>query len=69
MTRRQCLNLLSTALAAAAPNQLESRWSEIAASADGTVGAAALHLKSGQLVTLHGDDRFPLASSANCQLP
>ena len=36
-------------------------------STDGTVGAAALYLKTGQLVSLNGDERFPLASV--CKLP
>jgi beta-lactamase class A len=44
-----------------------SDWKRIAAESDGTAGAAALHLRSGQRASLHGDDRFPLASV--CKLP
>lgn len=46
---------------------LEDQWREIARATDGTVGAAAFRLDSGRLVSLNGDDRFPLASV--CKLP
>ncbi len=46
---------------------LEEEWREIARATDGTVGAAALWLDSGRLVSLNGDNRFPLASV--CKLP
>jgi beta-lactamase class A len=42
-------------------------WRKIARTTDGTVGAAALHLTTGQLVSLNGDESFPLASV--CKLP
>jgi beta-lactamase class A len=54
-------------LASAAPNDLEAEWRAIAREADGTAGAAALHLGSGRRANLNGDDRFPLASV--CKLP
>jgi beta-lactamase class A len=54
-------------LSAAPTNTLADRWLQIAADTDGTVGAAALHLGSGQHVSLHGDEHFPLASV--CKLP
>jgi beta-lactamase class A len=66
-SRRQFLYLFGAALSAAPGNTLVERWRRIAAETSGTVGAAALHLGSGQLVSLHGDQRFPLASV--CKLP
>jgi beta-lactamase class A len=66
-TRRQCLMMMGTAISASAGEQLPERWRKIAAGTDGMVGAAALHLGSGRLVTLNGDERFPLASV--CKLP
>ena len=67
LTRRQYLYLFGAGLSAAPANTLSERWRQIAAETDGTVGAAALHLGSGQHVSLHGDERFPLASV--CKLP
>jgi beta-lactamase class A len=67
LTRRQYLYLFGAGLSAAPGNTLAERWRRIAAETSGTVGAAALHLGSGQLVSLHGDERFPLASV--CKLP
>jgi len=66
-TRRQYLYLFGAGLSAAPATTLAERWSQIAADTDGTVGASALHLASGQHVSLHGDERFPLASV--CKLP
>lgn len=70
-TRRHCLALfgagLSTRLSASPPGDLTARWRKIAAATDGTVGASALHLGSGQSASLHGDERFPMASV--CKLP
>jgi beta-lactamase class A len=43
------------------------QWRQIAAGIDGTVGACALHLGTGFQASLHGADRFPLASV--CKLP
>ncbi len=44
-----------------------AEWREIASASDGTVGAAALHLESGQRVELNGQRAYPLASV--CKLP
>lgn len=64
LTRRQCL----FALAVSTPERsLHDQWRQIARTTDGTVGAAALHLATGQHVSLNGDKRFPLASV--CKLP
>ena len=67
LTRRQYLYLFGAGLSAAPANTLADRWRQIAADTDGTVGAAALHLGSGRHVSMHGDERFPLASV--CKLP
>jgi len=67
MRRREFLFALGASAATAASQNLLDRWRRIAAATDGTVGAAALHLNSGQLVSLNGDERFPLASV--CKLP
>ena len=66
-TRRQYLYLFGAGLSAAPANTLSERWRQLAVETDGTVGAAALHLGSGQRASLHGDERFPLASV--CKLP
>ncbi|HLY20416.1 MAG TPA: class A beta-lactamase [Bryobacteraceae bacterium] len=66
-TRRECLYLFGAGLSAAPAETPAGRWREIAAGMDGTVGASALHLGSGQKVSFDGDDRFPLASV--CKLP
>jgi beta-lactamase class A len=67
LTRRQYLYLFGAGLSAAPLDKLAERWRRIAAETGGTVGAAALHLGSGRRVSLHGDERFPLASV--CKLP
>jgi beta-lactamase class A len=67
MTRRQCLWALGSNAAAAASRDLAQQWRQIAADTDGTVGAAVLHLASGQMVSLHGSERFALASV--CKVP
>ena len=67
VTRRQCLWALSSSVAAAADRDLVQEWRRIAAATDGTVEAAALHPASGQMVSLHGRDLFPLGSV--CKLP
>lgn len=67
LTRRQYLYLCGAGLSAAPADTLAERWRRIAAETGGAVGAAALHLGSGQHVSLHGDERFPLASV--CKLP
>jgi beta-lactamase class A len=66
-TRRQCLFALASGVAAAALRDLEAEWRRIAKSTDGTVGAAAMPLDSGRLVSLNGDERFHLQSV--CKLP
>jgi beta-lactamase class A len=67
LTRRQYLYLFGAGLSAAPANTLAEHWRQIASETDGTVGAAVLHLPSGQHVSMHGDERFPLASV--CKLP
>ncbi|MGD0362475.1 MAG: class A beta-lactamase [Bryobacteraceae bacterium] len=67
ITRRQYLYLFGAGLYAAPADTLAERWRQIAQDTDGTLGAAALHLGSGQQVSLHGEERFPLASV--CKLP
>jgi beta-lactamase class A len=51
----------------AAEKSLVQRWLEIEKQVDGTVGAGALNFKTGELVSLHGHERFPLASV--CKVP
>jgi beta-lactamase class A len=67
--RRECLSLLAAAAAkaAAVDPPLVIEWRKIAASIDGTVGAAALHFDSGFRASLNGAARFPLASV--CKVP
>jgi beta-lactamase class A len=67
LTRREYIYFFGAGLSAAPGNTLADLWRRIAAESDGTVGAAALHLGTGQHVSLHGDERFPLASV--CKLP
>jgi beta-lactamase class A len=54
--------LLAIAVRARTERDLLSRWQAIARNADGTVGIAALHLGTDKLVTMNGEERFPLAS-------
>jgi beta-lactamase class A len=56
------LLLASAAPAPASRAALEARFAEIAASAGGVVGVSALHLESGKGASLHGHERFPMAS-------
>jgi len=67
ISRRQCLFTLGGSVWAAPRKNLHGQWLEIAQATDGVVGAAALHLGSGMLVSMNGDERFPLASV--CKLP
>ena len=67
VTRRQSLLILSAGVAAGAETPLEGQWRRIARATDGTVGVAAVHLASGEHASLHGDERFPMASV--CKLP
>jgi beta-lactamase class A len=66
-SRRECLALIGAGLLKAGDPSIEQQWQPIAASIDGTVGAAALHFTSGFQASLHGSDRFPLASV--CKFP
>ena len=67
VTRRQCITLLGSAVARAAGTSPETQWRKVAVETDGVVGAAAMHLNSGERFALNGDERFPLASV--CKLP
>jgi beta-lactamase class A len=68
LTRRACLFALGAGISAARQkSSLLDEWRQIARTTDGTVGAAALHLTTGQSVSLNGDESFPLASV--CKLP
>lgn len=69
ISRRQFLvaSAAATTVAPAAPQPLLDQWRKIAGSTDGTVGAAALYLNSGRLISLNGDQPCPLASV--CKLP
>ncbi len=67
-TRRQCFVALAAAIPVANDVRgLIEQWRRIASATDGTVGAAALHLSSGALASLYGEERFPLASV--CKVP
>lgn len=66
-TRRQSLYILGSSLAHAAQSDLAGQWRQIAGSTDGTIGAAALQLSTGEHADLNGDAPFPLASV--CKLP
>ena len=59
--------MFGAGLTAAPASNLARRWQEIAAGIDGTVGASAMHLGSGQKLSSRGEDRFPMASV--CKLP
>jgi beta-lactamase class A len=59
--------LLGARVCKGAQTGLVEEWRRIASQSDGTVGAAALHLETGERVSLRGDERFPLASV--CKLP
>jgi beta-lactamase class A len=69
ISRRECLTLFvgGFSIPVIPPQSLQQQWRQISAQTDGTVGAAALHLTTGMLVSLNGGDRFPLASV--CKLP
>jgi beta-lactamase class A len=53
------------ALAEAPPSLqfLETRLSSIANASPGNIGIAALDLKTGEMVAVHGDEAFPMAST------
>jgi beta-lactamase class A len=59
--------LFGSALAVTAKGAVPKEWRTAAKGTDGVVGAAALHLTSGQRFSMNGDERFPLASV--CKLP
>src|SRR5579862_1087142 len=67
ITRRQGLLLFGAGLTAAPVSAVVQRWQEIASGIDGTVGASAMHLGSGQKLSLRGEERFAMASV--CKLP
>jgi beta-lactamase class A len=46
-----------------AQGRFEQELSRLARSTGGTVGIAAIHIESGRRVSLHGDERFPMAST------
>jgi beta-lactamase class A len=58
---------LGAAFSASAAPAVPEEWRRIASTTDGLVGAAALHLGTGQRLALNGDARCPLASV--CKLP
>ena len=57
--------IASPALAEAPPKLqfLEARLSNLASASPGNVGIAALDLRTGELVAVHGDEPFPMAST------
>lgn len=68
LSRRQCIVLLGAVFSEAATEpHLHEEWLQIASGTDGTVGAAALDLRSGALVSMNGDVPFSLASV--CKVP
>lgn len=67
LQRREFLGFLGATFAASGKRQLIAEWQQIASATDGVVGAAAMHLKSGEHAALNGDDSFPLASV--CKVP
>jgi len=67
VSRRRFLPMLAAVICPAAENPVVEQWRQIASDTDGAVGAAALHLGSGQHASLHGDQPFPLASV--CKVP
>ena len=65
LSRREFL--LAIAAAASTDRDLMSRWKTIARTTDDIVGIAAMHVGTGHLATMNGDERFPLASV--CKVP
>src|SRR5262245_32372415 len=65
LSRREFL--LAIAAAASTDHDLMSRWKAIARRTDGIVGIAAMHVGTGYLATMNGDERFPVASV--CKVP
>jgi beta-lactamase class A len=66
-SRREYLQLSTASVLQRAGHELIRQWRHIAADTDGSIGAAALDVNSGQTVSLNGDYPFPLASV--CKLP
>src|ERR1700689_4661043 len=56
LTRRQCMTVLGSAVACSASTSPEVQWQKAAAATDGVVGAAAMHLSSGERFSLNGDE-------------
>jgi len=46
-----------------AHGRFEQELSRLARLAGGTVGVSAIHIESGRRISLHGDERFPMAST------
>jgi beta-lactamase class A len=67
LTRRYFVIALGSAVPALAARTLSREWQRIAGATDGTVGAAAMDLSTGRLISLNGNEPFPLASV--CKLP
>jgi beta-lactamase class A len=67
LTRRACFALAGASFCRASVDEPIPAWRTAAGRTDGIAGAAALRVDSGRLVSLHGDERFPLASV--CKLP
>jgi beta-lactamase class A len=67
LNRREFLFSIAAAIPRRAEQSLLQQWQAIARESDGTVGCAALHIGSGKLISLNGDEPFPLASV--CKVP
>jgi beta-lactamase class A len=67
LSRRRFLPWMAAGLCSAAENPLLDEWRQIASETDGTLGAAALNLGTGERAGLNADQRFPMASV--CKLP
>ncbi len=65
MKRFFLLIVAAATLNAADPgfDRLQNEVARLAAISDGEVGMSALHVESGRRVSLHPDDRFPMAST------
>jgi beta-lactamase class A len=67
LNRREFLLAMATVAATTPQRNLLQQWQAIAHTTDGAVGAAALHFGTGSLVSMNGDEHFPLASV--CKVP
>jgi beta-lactamase class A len=66
-TRREFLFSVAAAISPGAEQSLLQQWQAIARQTDGTVGAAAMHIATRKLVSMNGNEPFPLASV--CKIP